>query len=152
MVRHPRRVSALRTLSPREASIFACLCDTVVRPRPPLPEVRDTDAVAAFDRWLAAAPQPNRIGLRVLLHLAELGALACGFGSRLRRLDPDSRLSYVRRVERTGQPQLRQLAKLVNGMAFVCYYGDDAVMRTVGYDADANVRRGRELRAREGRQ
>jgi hypothetical protein len=33
----------------------------------------------------------------------------------------------------------------------LAYYGDDDVMRQIGYDADANVARGRELRRREGR-
>jgi hypothetical protein len=41
--------------------------------------------------------------------------------------------------------------KLIKGAAQLSYWGDDALMRSVGYDADANVRRGRELRAREGR-
>jgi hypothetical protein len=31
------------------------------------------------------------------------------------------------------------------------YYGDDGVSRLLGYDADANVRRGRALIADEGR-
>ena len=39
----------LESLTPREASIFACVCDTVVAPEPVLPPVRDTDAVAFFD-------------------------------------------------------------------------------------------------------
>ena len=43
----------LSVLTPREASIFACVCDTVVAPAPVLPPVRDTDAVGFLDRWLA---------------------------------------------------------------------------------------------------
>ena len=59
-------VVKLATLSRREASIFACVCDTVVAPEPLLPPVRETDAVQFLDRWLAAAPRLNRIGLRAL--------------------------------------------------------------------------------------
>ena len=60
------------TLSRREASIFACVCDTVVAPEPLLPPVRETDAVQFLDRWLAAAPRLNRIGLRAPFYAAEL--------------------------------------------------------------------------------
>ena len=48
-------------------------------------------------------------------------------------------------------PARMQIVKLVKGLAFLCYYGDDGMMKRLGYDADANVARGRELRAREGR-
>ena len=47
-------------LSPREAAIFACLADTVLAPSPPLPPVAATDAVAAFDAWLATGSALNR--------------------------------------------------------------------------------------------
>ena len=43
------------------------------------------------------------------------------------------------------------MLKLVKGAAYLSYYGDDGVMRRIGYDADANVRRGRQLRRLEGR-
>ncbi len=46
---------------------------------------------------------------------------------------------------------MRQLAKLVKGFAFLSYYGDDGVMRRIGYDADSNVARARELRITEAR-
>jgi len=36
-------------------------------------------------------------------------------------------------------------------VAQLAYYGDDAVMLRLGYDAEANLQRGRELRAKEGR-
>jgi hypothetical protein len=47
--------------------------------------------------------------------------------------------------------QVRQIAKLLKSMAFLAYYGDDRIMLRCGYDAEANLQRGRELRAREGR-
>ena len=58
----------LETLTPREASIFACLCDTIVAPGPALPPVQQTDAVEFLDRWLGLAPRLNRTGLRALPH------------------------------------------------------------------------------------
>jgi hypothetical protein len=139
------------TISSREASIFACLIDAVVAPAPPLPPVRETDAAAFLDLWLARSPAPQRTGLRVLLHLVEVGPLLAGFRARLRRLAPAERLAYVRRIEHAPLPPLRQLSKLVNGMATLAYYGDDEVMRLLGYDAAANVARGRALRERDGR-
>ena len=36
-------------------------------------------------------------------------------------------------------------------MAKMAYYGDDGVMRSLGYDADAVVARAREVRVAEGR-
>jgi hypothetical protein len=144
-------MAQLAVLSPREASIFACLADTVVAPEPVLPPVRETDAVAFFDRWMERAPRLNRIGFRALLYSLETGPRMLGFGARMRRLTPAQRAEYLRAIERHRSPQLRQLAKLLQGFGQLAYYGDDSVMLAIGYDAEANVARGRELRARDGR-
>ena len=141
----------LSALTPREASIFACLCDTVVAPEPLLPPVQQTTAVAFFDTWLARAPRLNRIALRGLLYLVELVPRGLGARARLRRLPVEERARALAVAEGAGPPQARQLVKLIKGMAFLAYYADDGVMRQLGYDADANVRRARELRAREAR-
>jgi hypothetical protein len=143
--------TALRALTPREASIFACLTDAVVAPEPVLPPVRETDAVQFFDDWMARSPRLNRSGMRALLYVLELSPLATGFRTRLRRLDRDARERWVHAIERAPRPELRLVFKLLKGAAQLSYWGDDALMLRVGYDADANVRRGRELRAREGR-
>jgi hypothetical protein len=143
--------TALRAISGREASIFACLTDAVVAPEPVLPPVRETDAVAFFDSWMELSPRLNRIGMRALLFAAELAPLASGFGARLRRLDRERRDEWVRSLEHSSVGQVRLLAKLVEGAAQLSYYGNDAVLGRLGYDAEANLRRGRELRAREGR-
>jgi hypothetical protein len=139
----------LETLSPREASIFACVCDTVVAPRPALPPVHETDAVEFLDRWLGRAPRLNRAGLRALLYAAELAPRAVGGRARLRALPESERADVLARLERS--PRARDLVKLLQGIAFLAYYGDDAIMLRLGYDADANVARARELRTREGR-
>jgi hypothetical protein len=144
-------MAPLVVLSPREASIFACLADAVVAPEPVLPPVRETDAVAFFDRWMARSPRLNRVGLRALLYTLELAPLFLGFGARMRRLDPRRRAEYLRAIERNRVPQLRQLAKVMQGFGQLSYYGDDRVMLRIGYDAEANVARGRDLRARDGR-
>ena len=144
-------MSSLGAITRREASILACLCDTVVAPGEELPPVRETDAAFFFDRWMARSPAINRLALRALLHVIELAPLALGFGRRLRRLEPAARAEYLARAERAGPPVLRQLTKLVKGMAFLSYYGDDRVMLALGYDAEENVRRARELRLLEGR-
>jgi hypothetical protein len=54
-------------------------------------------------------------------------------------------------VERASLVQLRLVAKLIVSAAQLSYYGDDAVLGLLGYDAEANLERGRRLRAAEGR-
>jgi hypothetical protein len=106
-------------MNARERDIFACLVDTIVAPAPPLPPVRETDAVDAFDRWLAAAPRLNRAGLRAAL--LSLGAL------RLRRRDAPARLRLLRRIPKDLMEPLRAAAAM-------SYYGDPTVGRLLGYD------------------
>jgi hypothetical protein len=144
-------MAPLVALSPREASIFACLADAVVAPEPILPPVRETDAVAFFDRWMARSPRLNRAGLRALLYTLETAPRFLGFGARMRQLSPPRRAEFLRAIERNRIAQLRQVAKMMQGLGQLAYYGDDRVMLILGYDADANVARGRALRARDGR-
>jgi hypothetical protein len=132
-------------MTAREASIFACVVDTFVAPEGVLPPVARTDAARFFGDWLALGPRRNALGLRALLLALELGPLALGFGQRLRRLPTSERARYIKRLERLPP------VKALKGIAFLSYYGDDALMNRLGYDADANVSRGRALRAREGR-
>jgi hypothetical protein len=141
----------LRTISGREASIFACFTDAVVAPEPVLPPVRETDAVAFFDRWMGLMPRANRAGMRALLLLAELAPLV-SHGGRLRRIDRDRRGDWVRRVEASGNGHVRMLMKLMESAAQLSYYGNDQVLGRLGYDAEANLERGRRLRAAEGRE
>jgi hypothetical protein len=138
-------------LAPREASIFACLVDTVAAPEPLLPPVAQTDCAFAFDRWMAVSPALNSRGMRALLLALEVMPLAMGYGARFRRLPAEERARFVKALERSRNQHVRQLTKVMKGAAFLSYYGDDAVMRQVGYDARANVDRGRALRLREGR-
>jgi hypothetical protein len=138
-------------LAPREASIFACLVDTVAAPEPLLPAVARTDCAFAFDRWMAAAPAINARGMRALLLGLEVMPLAMGYGRRFRRLPAEERARFIHTVERSSSRHVKQLVKALKGAAFLAYYGDDAVMRQVGYDAQANLERARALRSREGR-
>lgn len=138
-------------LAPREASIFACLVDTVAAPEPLLPPVAQTDCAFAFDRWMAASPALNARGMRALLLALEVMPLAMGYGHRFRGLPVHERIRFVKAVERSTNRHLRQLTKLLKGAAFLSYYGDDDVMKRVGYDAQANVERARALRVSQGR-
>lgn len=141
----------LSVLTPREASIFACLVDTVAAPEPLLPPVAQTDCAYFFDRWMSLSPRLNARGMRGLLYALELMPLALGYGRRLRRLPVHERVRFIKAVERNRSRHVRQLLKLLKGAAFLAYYGDDHVMLRVGYDAEANLQRGRALRAKEGR-
>jgi hypothetical protein len=139
----------LTAIRPREASIFACLTDAFVAPAGPLPDVRHTDAAFAFDAHVRAAPKVNRVGLRALLLALEVLPLALGFGARLRRLDRTRREHFVSRLERIAAADAALQG--LRGLAQLCYYGDEGVLRRLGYDPEAVVARGRELRLQEAR-
>jgi hypothetical protein len=141
----------VKALTAREASIFACFTDTVVAPEPVLPPVRETDAVDFFDDWMAHSPRFNRLGMRGVLYVLEVSPWLTGARARLRQLDRPARARWVTAIEHARRPELKLVYKLLKGAAQLAYWGDDRLMLTAGYDADANVRRGRELRAREGR-
>src|SRR5436190_24302825 len=99
-------------LAPREASIFACLVDTVAAPEPLLPPVAQTDCAFAFDRWMAASPAVNARGMRALLLALEVLPLAFGFRRRLRRLPAGERARFVKAIERSSNKHVRQLTKV----------------------------------------
>lgn len=135
-------------VSAREANVFACLVDTIVAPGGALPPLARTDAVSFLDGYMAASPRINRVGVRVLLHTLEVGPLLLGYGARLRRLPAARRLAYVETLSRSPAGLALQGLEV---LAKLAYYGDDGVMRSLGYDADAVVARGREVRLAEGR-
>ena len=96
-----------------------------------LPPVAQTDAVDAFGAWLRAAPAANRVVLRLLLRVAARG-------------------DVERRVE-SGRGVLGGATQFLARIAAHCYYGDEVVMRRLGYDARAVAARGLALRRAEGR-
>jgi hypothetical protein len=132
----------------READIFACLTDAVVAPGHGLPKLAETDTREFLARYLAASPRLNRIGFRAMLLAVEVGPLALGFGARLRRLAPAARLAYLARIQRGPAAPLSQALEV---LAKLAYYGDEGVMRSLGYDPVAVVERGRALRREEAR-
>jgi hypothetical protein len=118
-------------LSAREASIFACLTDTLLAPAPPLPPVHETDAVASFDAWLLRAPRANRVALRGLLLALEIAPWLLGARMRWRRLSPARRLALLQRLERIGGG--RAVLDALRAAAAVSYYGDAHVAALLGY-------------------
>ena len=99
-------------------------------PEAPFPRVGDTDAVEGFDAWMAAAPAANRAAVRAAL---------LALGTRLRGRDRAERAEWLR-----SAPQLMEPLRAV---AAAAYYGDEDVMRRLGYDAAERVRRGAQVRA-----
>ena len=141
---HGEGGTGFAVIAPREASILAALADAAAAPEPPLPPVAATDAAAAFDAWLAAAPRRNRLGLR-----AGLLALERASGRRrFRSLDRAGRIAVLRRLQRSRLPLVSQLAEALRAAAVVSYHGDARVMAALGYDAEARVREVRAGRAR----
>lgn len=138
----------MTALRPREASIAACLCDTVVAPAEPLPPVARTDAIAAFDATLARGPAATRYGLRAMLLGLELLPVALGENGRMRRLPAARRAQVLARLRRGP---LAGAIEALDALLAFSYFGDAEVMRHLGYDAAANAARGRALRDAEGR-
>jgi hypothetical protein len=118
-------------LSPREASIFACVADTLLAPAPPLPPIDATDAVGSFDAWLARAPRINRMGLRAVLLALELVPRLTRARVRWRRLPPPARLALLERL--AHRPGGRMLVEALRAAAAVSYYGDAHVSALLGY-------------------
>jgi hypothetical protein len=116
----------------RESAALAALIDAVAAPRPPLPAVVDTDAAAAFARWLEYAPRLNRAALR-----AALTGLAL---ARYPRKDRAARLALLKR--------LGPLGEALRAAAAMSYYGDTGVLAVLGHDPAARVREARAARAR----
>lgn len=94
-----------------ERRTFEAVVDAVCAPEPPLPPVAQTDAAAAFERWMAVAPAANRIAVRATL----LVFGACRFGRR------------------TRAQRARWIAEPLRAAAGMSYYGDREVSRVVGY-------------------
>jgi hypothetical protein len=138
-------------MTARERAIFNCFADTVVAPEPLLPPVAQTDAADFYAEWLALAPRLNAVALRAAVTGLDLAPLALGFRHRLRRLDRGERVEVLRRMEKARSAPARQEIKALKGIAFLCYYGDDGLLKPLGYDADANVARAQALREAEGR-
>jgi hypothetical protein len=133
-------------MTSREADIFRCVADTVVAPTHVA--IGATDATTFFGEWLARSPRPNRAALRGYLYALDRAPLATGKRARLRRLPAAERRAALERLRRTP---LHGAVDAVASIAQLAYYGDDAVMRSLGYDAGAVVEQCRELREKEGR-
>jgi hypothetical protein len=117
-----------------ETAALAALIDAVAAPLPPLPPVEETDAVAAFERWLAYAPRRNRAALR-----AALAGLAT---ARFPHRDRAARLALLKR--------LGPLGEALRAASAVSYYGDTGVLAVLGHDPATRVREARAARARAG--
>lgn len=141
----------LRAITPREASIFACLTEAICAPDSDFPAVAETTAVKFYDDYLACSPRANGLILRTMVLASELGPLALGYRARLRRLDATARTRYVSKLSTSSLAPVHAAFKIVKSIANTAYYSDDRVLKGCGYDADANVARARALREKEGR-
>ncbi len=92
----------------RERNAIEALIEWAVAPAPPLPPVRETDAVAAFGRSLESGPRLQRQLLRVLI----LGPSGC---------------------ERMLSGRLAPLGEALAALAQLAYYGEPAVLAALGF-------------------
>jgi hypothetical protein len=143
--------TAAKSLRPREAAVFASLTEAYCRPEPAFPRLAMTDTVAFIDAFGARSRRLNRIGFRVILWVVELAPLVRGYGATFTRLAADRQAQFVRGLDRSRWQLLQVGFRLLKTLAVMSYYGDAGVLRAIGYDAEANVARGRALRRSEGR-
>ncbi len=143
--------TAAKALRPREAAVFASLTEVYCRPEPTFPSLAATDAVAFIDAFAARSRILNRIGFRVILWAVELAPLVRGYGGTFTRLAADRQAQFVRSLDRSRWQLLQVGFRLLKTLTLMSYYGDVAVLRTTGYDPEANIARGRALRRAEGR-
>jgi hypothetical protein len=127
----------------REAAALRALIDAVVAPEPPLPPVRQTDALPAFAAWLDRAPRANRAAVRGLLAALELVALPTR-GRRFSALARRDRLELLAALDRTTAS--RAAFEALRSAAAVSYYGDAGVLGVLGHDPAARVREARDRR------
>jgi hypothetical protein len=99
---------------------------TMPRPRP-RPRERDRDRNRGLAEFVAAGPWPQRIALRTALALT------------------------ARRRGRALLARLGPVLQVIDGLAAMSAYDEPNVARTLGWDAEAVVARGHELRRSEGR-
>ena len=120
-------------MSTREASIFACLVDTLLAPESPLPPVAETNAVESFGVWMSRFPAGGRIGMRAVLVIIELLPRVLG-RRRLpwHALPPAERLQWITRFER-GMPSGSSVLDGLRAAAGASYYGDPLVSVVLGY-------------------
>jgi hypothetical protein len=143
--------TATKWLGPREAAVFASITEAYCRPAPTFPPVSRTDAVAFIDAFAARSRALNRVGFRLILWAVELAPLVRGYGASFTRLAADQQAQFVRALDRSRWQLLQVGFRLLKTLALMSYYGDRDVLRAIGYDAEANVARGRALRRAEGR-
>jgi hypothetical protein len=141
----------LISLRPREAAVLVALVEAYCRPEPVLPPVEGTDAVAFVDRFAADSRFLNRTVFKAMLRAIDLAPFVAGERKRFTRLDPDRRARFVNGLDGSRFQLLPILSKLLKTLTLMSYYGDLGVLRAAGYDPQANVERGRALRAKEGR-
>jgi hypothetical protein len=148
---HDHRFGALKALRPREAAVFAGLADAYCRPQPELPPVPETDAVAFIDALAASSRPLNRIAFKLILRGVDLTPRLSGQRARFTALGAERRAQFVQSLERSRWTLVQTLSRLLKTLTVMAYYGDPRVLGQIGYDADANLARARDLRTREGR-
>jgi hypothetical protein len=137
-----------RALRPREAAVFAALTDSYCAPANQ--PVGESDATEFAQELASVSPAVNRIGFRLILHLVDLAPFLRR-RKRFTALAGAQRDEFLRGLDRSRWFILRTGGRLLKTITMMSYYGDREVLRGLGYDADANLARGRALRAREGR-
>jgi choline dehydrogenase-like flavoprotein len=133
-------------LGPRETAIFIALTDAYCEPEGAFTPVRETDAARFMNDLLGASPRVNRAGFRVILALLDLTPLVRGYRRRFRKLGNVERREFLHGLDKSRFVLLPIASRLLKTLTIMSYYGDPQVLGWTGYDADATVARGRDVR------
>ena len=102
-----------------------------------------TDALGFMDDLLAVSTPLNRIGFRAILRLIDVTPLVRGYGATFTRLQSPDRTRVIQGMDKSRWFLVRTAARLLKTIAVMAYYGDARLLTALGYDAEANVTRGR---------
>jgi hypothetical protein len=127
--------------------VFAALTDSYCAPIRP---VGRSDASLFAQQLVSSSPAANRIGFRIMLRLVDLAPLVRR-RKRFTELARAQRDEFLLSLDRSRWFLLRTAGRLLKTITMMSYYGDRDVLRELGYDPTANITRGQDLRAREGR-
>jgi hypothetical protein len=132
----------VKVLSAREARVVAALAETMFPEEGVLLGARGAGIVEAVDAFMAAVPRTERVMMRAMFALFEVGIGVFGPGrrslrfSRARNAD---RTAYVAAWEASDLYAKRLAFQALRSTFLIAYFQSDAVHQAIGVDGGEEV-------------